>query len=200
MSFNKELTLSATMNLDFTQIQLNTPRLRLRPLRASDVEDMFDVYSDPKVMQYGSTPPWTSLEDARTSLSRTDVGMKEGQFLRLALTIGDSDHFIGDCCLFKFDQQCRHAEVGYSMGAAYWGQGYMHEALIALLNYGFQTLNLNRIEADIDPHNLASARCLEKLGFVKEGYLRERWIVDGVMSDSALYGLLRREWAHGSEG
>ncbi|MFZ6861527.1 GNAT family N-acetyltransferase [Undibacterium sp. Ji67W] len=182
------------MNPDFTHIQLNTSRLKLRPLQPSDAEDMFAVYSDPKVMQYGSTAPWTSLEDAHTSLSRTDAGMKDGQFLRLALTIGDSDRFIGDCCLFKFDHQCRHAEVGYSMGAAYWGQGYMHEALIALLNYGFQTLNLNRIEADIDPHNLASARCLEKLGFVKEGYLRERWIVDGVISDSALYGLLRREW------
>lgn len=184
------------MNPDFTLVQLVTPRLTLRPLRASDAEDMFTVYSDPEVMQFGSTLPWKSLEDARTSLSRTDLGMKEGQFLRLALTLGDADRFIGDCCLFDFDQQNRHAEIGYSMGSSYWGHGYMHEALIALINYAFQTLNMNRIEADIDPHNTASATCLERLGFIKEGYSRERWIVGGRLSDSALYGLLRREWAH----
>ncbi|MFZ6692512.1 GNAT family N-acetyltransferase [Undibacterium sp. SXout20W] len=182
--------------LDFAQIQLTTRRLRLRPLRTSDAENMFAVYSDPKVMRYGSTPVWSSVETAHTSLARTDTGMKDRQFLRLALTLGDADRFIGDCCLFKFDEQCRHAEVGYSMDTNYWGQGYMHEALIALLNYGFDHLHLNRVEADVDPRNTASMACLERLGFVKEGYLRERWIVDGVLSDTALFGLLRREWKY----
>ena len=70
----------------------------------------------------------------------------------------------------------------------------MHEALRALLDFGFGELDLNRIEADIDPRNGASARTLERLGFTKEGYLRERWIVGDEVSDTALYGLLRREW------
>jgi len=70
----------------------------------------------------------------------------------------------------------------------------MHEALQALLDFGFGELDLNRIEADIDPRNSASARTLERLGFTKEGYLRERWIVGEEVSDTALYGLLRREW------
>jgi Acetyltransferase (GNAT) domain len=70
----------------------------------------------------------------------------------------------------------------------------MHEALQAILEFGFGELDLNRIEADIDPRNGASARTLERLGFTKEGYLRERWIVGDEVSDTALYGLLRREW------
>ena len=70
----------------------------------------------------------------------------------------------------------------------------MHEALQALLQHAFDRLDLNRLEADIDPRNLASARTLERLGFQKEGYLRERWIVNDEVSDTALYGLLRREW------
>jgi ribosomal-protein-alanine N-acetyltransferase len=70
----------------------------------------------------------------------------------------------------------------------------MHEALQALLDFGFGELDLNRIEADIDPRNSASARTLERLGFTKEGYLRERWIVGEEVSDTALYGLLRREF------
>ena len=74
----------------------------------------------------------------------------------------------------------------------------MHEALVALLQYAFADLNLNRVEADIDSRNRASAACLVRLGFTREGLLRERWIVDGAVSDSELYGLLRSEWRHGN--
>ena len=77
----------------------------------------------------------------------------------------------------------------------------MHQALQALLRYAFQTLDLNRLEADIDPRNVASSRTLERLGFQKEGHLRERWIVNDEISDTWLYGLLRREWQeHSSAG
>ena len=75
-----------------------------------------------------------------------------------------------------------------------WGLGYMHEALSALLDHGFSAWNLNRVEADIDPRNQASARALERLGFRREGLLRERWIVAGEVSDTAYYGLLRSDW------
>ena len=74
----------------------------------------------------------------------------------------------------------------------------MHEALVALLNYGFSALDLNRVEADVDPRNTPSAKTVERLGFVREGLLRERWIVDGEVSDTAFYGLIRRDWRFGS--
>lgn len=70
----------------------------------------------------------------------------------------------------------------------------MHEALVALLNYGFSELDLNRVVADIDPRNVNSARSLERLGFTKEGHLRENCVVNGILADSVIYGLLRREW------
>ena len=70
----------------------------------------------------------------------------------------------------------------------------MHEALQALLGFAFTDLDLHRLEADIDPRNGASAAALVRLGFREEGLLRERWIVAGEVSDSQLYGLLRREW------
>lgn len=70
----------------------------------------------------------------------------------------------------------------------------MGEALQALVNLGFQELNLNHIEADIDPRNAPSRRCLERLGFKQEGYLRERWIVNDEACDSALYGLILSDW------
>ena len=74
------------------------------------------------------------------------------------------------------------------------GPGLHARSAQRLLDYAFDDLGLHRLEADIDPRNEASARTLERLGFVKEGFLRERWIVADVISDSAVYGLLRREW------
>ena len=73
----------------------------------------------------------------------------------------------------------------------------MHEALQALLGFAFHALDLNRLEADIDPRNHASARTLERLGFQREGHMRERWIVKGEVTDTWWYGLLRREWLAG---
>lgn len=70
----------------------------------------------------------------------------------------------------------------------------MTEALTAFLDYAFRELDLNRVEADTDPRNVASIKTLERLRFVKEGVRRERWITDGQKSDTALYGLLRSEW------
>ena len=70
----------------------------------------------------------------------------------------------------------------------------MQEALRALLNFSFDHLNLHRIEADVDPRNVSSARTLERMGFQQEGYLRERWLVGGEIQDALFYGLLRREW------
>jgi [ribosomal protein S5]-alanine N-acetyltransferase len=70
----------------------------------------------------------------------------------------------------------------------------MHEALSALLDYAFTELNLNRVEADTDPRNERSAHVLDRLKFSKEGLFRERCIVDGEISDAAMYGLLQREW------
>jgi RimJ/RimL family protein N-acetyltransferase len=110
----------------------------------------------------------------------------------------DDGALIGNCTLFALNAQCRRAELGYVLGSRQWGQGFMHEALQALLGHGFAELDLNRVEADIDPRNEASARSLRRLGFAQEGYLRERWIVGGEVSDTALYGLLRQDWARGA--
>src|SRR4030095_15429240 len=107
------------------------------------------------------------------------------------------DHaFIGNATLHHFHEASRRAEIGYAPLGPFWGQGSMHEALQALLAYAFERLDLNRLEADIDPRNAASARSLERLGFRKEGHLRERWIVNGEVSDTGFYGLLRSEWRY----
>ncbi|HET9976494.1 MAG TPA: GNAT family N-acetyltransferase [Burkholderiaceae bacterium] len=174
---------------------LATPRLVLRALRDDDAAALHAVFADPRVMRYGSTPPWTSTGQAEGFIERSRAAMASGDALRLGLERRDDAQLIGQCTLFDFAFPSARAEIGYSMRADAWGRGLMHEALTALIDHGFGTLRLHRIEADIDPRNTPSARSLERLGFVREGLLRERWRVDGEVSDSALYGLLAREWA-----
>ena len=178
----------------FNPINLLTARLRLRPLATSDAGAMFAIFSDTRVMRYWSSAPWTSIDQAHEMIARDATALAAGEHLRLGIeTICDAK-VIGHCSLFNFNAQCQRCDIGYGMSFDAWGHGYMHEALTAVLNYGFNELALNRVEADIDPRNSASAKTLERLGFQNEGFLRERWVVEGEVSDSGIYGLLRRDW------
>lgn len=181
----------------FTPFTLTTARLTLRWLTEADVPALFAIFSDPAVMRYWSTPPLTEVAAAEKMVRTIQGAYESGDFLQLGLERRATPGVIGTCTLFSFAFPSRRAELGYALGRPFWGEGYMHEALQTLVAYAFQTLNLNRLEADIDPRNTASAKTLERLGFQPEGYLRERWIVNDEVSDSALYGLLRREWEQG---
>ncbi len=184
----------------FNLVTLDSPRLHLRALSMDDAPAILRMRSKANVMRYMTTAPWTDISQAIGMVERDQVAMVKGDLLRLAMIRKTDKVFLGSCILFHFDEGCRRAEIGYDMDESYWGQGYMNEALTTLLNYGFDKLNLNRIDADIHPDNINSARSLERLGFMREGYLRERWIIDGVVSDSAIYGLLHSDWVKRSEG
>lgn len=183
----------------FDQLPIRTRRLLLRPYREPDAEALFEIFSDPRVMRFMSSTPWTSIERAREVIARETAAIADNENLSLAIERTEDAQLIGQCVLFKFSETCRRAEIGYSLASSAWGQGFMSEALSALLDYGFEHLGLNRIEADTDPRNAPSIRTLERLGFVREGLLRERWIVGEEVSDTALYGLLRKDW-HEAQG
>jgi ribosomal-protein-alanine N-acetyltransferase len=178
----------------FNEIQITTPRLTLRPLRTSDAEAIFAIRSSAAVMRYGSHLPWTSMDAAREWVARTMSNMESNAIFELVLERTEDRAVIGSCVFFHLSTQSRCAEIGYDLNPNYWGKGYMHEALTAFLHFGFTELNFNRIEADVHPDNINSAKSLTRLGFIKEGHLRERWIVGDEVSDSIIYGLLSSEW------
>ena len=184
----------------FVGLPIHTERLLLRPLDATDAEALFDFFSDAEVMRYWSTPPWNSMEQAQAFIERSQNGIETGQSLRVGIVRQLDSALIGQCTLFGIIPSCRRAEIGYSLARGAWNKGFANEALQALITYAFDSLNLNRIEADIDPRNAGSARALNRLGFSKDGYLRERWIVGDEVSDSELYGLLRRDWPRAAAG
>ena len=177
-----------------TSITLTTPRLLLRPLADGDAPAVFALFSHPEVMRYWSSPPFTDLAQAERVVRNCQAGHATGEYRQFGIVRASDAAVLGTCTLFAFHTASRRAEMGYALGRPYWGAGYMHEALTALVDYAFGPLNLHRLEADIDPRNSASARTLERLGFRYEGLGRERWIVEGEISDTAWYGLLAREW------
>lgn len=184
--------------VSFDQVVLRTARLTLRPLREDDAATLFRIFSDPEATRYWSSPPWSTVSDADAYIARDLKAMADGTYLRLGVERHSDGTLIGNCTLFNLVAQSRRAEVGYILERAAWGNGYMLEAVAALLDFGFTELDLNRVEADIDPRNIASAKLLERLGFKEEGYLPERWIVADEVSDTQFFGLLRRNWNPGA--
>ena len=173
---------------------LQTERLQLRETEARDVEGVFAMESDPVAMRYWNTPPMTEIEQARMSVERVRTYFPNHVGIRWSIVRRADEVFLGHVSLFDFREQSAVAEIGYGLARPYWGQGYMHEALTAVIDYAFGPVGARRLEADTDPRNAASLRALERLGFQREGLLRERWQVGEEISDSVLLGLLAREW------
>ncbi len=173
---------------------LESSRLRLRQLKKADTQDLFAIFADVQSMRYWSHPPFTEIEQADAYLRKIDAGRINGTHLQWGITLSDDDKVIGTTTLFSLNPQHRRAEIGYILASTYWKQGIGLEALSLVLSHVFDTLGYLRIEADIDPRNLASCRLVQKLGFRHEGTLRERWCVDDELQDSALHGLLARDF------
>lgn len=174
---------------------LTTARLRLRPLAEGDAGALFALHSNPRVLRHWDAPPWTDPGRAGLFLETCRRLAEEGSGARLAIERSSDGAFLGWCGLSSWNPDHRSASLTYILDEFAWGHGYATEAVHALLTWGFETLDLNRVQAEADNRNHASARVLEKSGFVHEGTLREDCVVAGEVSDSSVFGLLRREWA-----
>lgn len=176
---------------------LDTRDLHLRPSNRSDAEGMFAMLSDPESMKYWCDRPLADLEAAVKVLNRDLESDAQGKSLCWAITLRGHDEMIGKCILFQFSSGNHRAEIGYILNRRYWRRGFMQQALEAVIDFAFGTLGLHRIEADVDTQNAASLGILEKLGFRREGLLRERWFVYDEWQDSVVLGLLRQDWQAG---
>ncbi|MBM7831367.1 RimJ/RimL family protein N-acetyltransferase [Agromyces cerinus] len=173
---------------------LHTERLRLRPFTADDGDALFELQSDADVLRYWDSPPWVDRASVARFMEGSSRMAEEGSGARVAIERGSDRAFIGWCTFNSWNPDFRSASLGYCFTRAAWGHGYATEAARAMLGWAFDALDLNRVQSETDTRNLASARVLEKLGFIREGTLREDCIVNGDVSDSWVYGLLRRDW------
>jgi [ribosomal protein S5]-alanine N-acetyltransferase len=119
---------------------------------------------------------------------------QDGSGARFAIETLQTRAFVGWCSMFRWNPVYRSLGIGYCLDEPAWGKGYATEAVRSMLHWAYDALDLNRVEAELDTRNAASARVLEKLGFEREGLRREDCVVAGEVSDSRIYGLLRRDW------
>ena len=173
---------------------LTTPRLTLRRLRPTDAPALLTMRADPAVMQFIPRPLMQSVAEVEAFIALINARTDQNETLNWAVALGSTDELIGTIGYVGFKPEHYRAEIGYMLHPSHQGQGLMQEALAAVLAYGFDQLHLHSVEAIIAPENTASARVLERAGFVKEGHFRENEFYEGKFLDAVFYGLLRAEW------
>lgn len=175
--------------------EIRTVRLTIRAFEERDLPAVFACYDNADVTRFCPPVRWPTMQHAHSWFARTQQRVADGDAMQFVVELAESSTIIGTCVLFKIDVDNKRAEIGYALGRPFWGAGYMHETLHALIGNVFRVLQLHRLEATIDPRNENSLKSIARLGFKHEGTLREYWLVDGQFADSGLYGLLARDWA-----
>jgi ribosomal-protein-alanine N-acetyltransferase len=170
---------------------LRTSRLTLRPLTEADAPAIQFFRSDEEFMRYIPREKEPTLQQARAhlellhNLRLTNEGIAWG-----ISPLAEPTELMGTIGLWNLQPAHHRAEVGYGLHPRYAKQGFMAEALAAVIDYGFTRLRLHSLEAHVDPANTASTRLLEKHGFVREGLFRENYHFQGQFLDAAVYSLL----------
>jgi len=173
---------------------LETDRLFLREIVATDAPDLFAIHSNAEAMRWFGADPLTDIRQAE-KLIETFTGWRQmpNPGTRWAIQRKADRQFLGSCGLFKWNRSWQSCILGYELGAFAWGKGFMTEALPAILDWGFENMALNRVEALTHPDNMASIKLIRNLGFTREGYMREAGFWLGQHQDLLLYALLHRE-------
>jgi ribosomal-protein-alanine N-acetyltransferase len=174
---------------------LHTARLNLREIVASDASALLSIHGDPDLMRWFGSDPLPDLAAAEALISTFSSWRQlPNPGIRWAIERRDAPGLMGTCGLFAWNRNWRKCIVGYELTTAAQGQGYMHEALVAALSWGFAEMGLNRVEAQIHPSNLRSRQSLQRLHFVEEGRLRQGGFWGGQFHDLLQYSLLRADW------
>ena len=179
------------LELSFTPFPIiKTERLLLRQINNEDVNEIFILRSDERVMRYIDKSPAQSLDDAYEFLTRIAELEKNTEAVTWGIALKDELHLVGTICLWNIQKEHYRAEVGYNLLPDYWGKGIMQESIKEVIDYGFNVMKLHSIEANVNPDNAASIRLLERNKFKREAYYKENFYFNGKFLDTAIYSLL----------
>jgi len=174
---------------------LRTKRLMLREVTAKDAPWYFKHYNTWEIVDGQESPGPKDMKEARQQLKFyfTD-NFEDDTGIRWGITLKSSGRLIGSAGFYKWNKRTAQVETGYDLDPEFWGQGIMNEAMTAIIRYAFGVMKVNRIEALVSPRNKASLRLVRRLGFRKEGTLREHDFYNGRFTDDLLFSLLKRDW------
>jgi|SRR5450830_556725 len=175
---------------------LHTSRLTLREVVESDAENILHIHGNAEYMRWFGSDPMPDLDSAKKLVATFASWRKEPvSGARWALELRDQPGLIGTCGLFRWNRNWRSCIIGYEIAPMHQGRGYVKEALDSSITWGFQKVQLNRIEAQVHPDNVASIALLEALGFLQEGRQREAGYWAGRHHDLLQYALLKAQWS-----
>lgn len=174
--------------------ELETPRLILRRITLRDARDIYEYGRDPEVARFVLWDAYTSVSEARSYIRFMIRKYHSGEPSSWCIEWKETGEVIGTIGYMWIQHEHGSAEVGYSLSHPFWNRGIMTEALKAVLKYSFDSLHLNRIEAQHETLNPASGAVMRKCGMTREGTLRQRLLNKGKYVDVDLYAILRSEW------
>ncbi len=172
---------------------IETERLVLRQITIADANDIFELRSNPEAMKYIGRPRpkvVADVHDLIANMNELSVRIQWG------VTMKGENKVIGTIGYHVIEKQHYRAEIGYMLGIGYWKKGLMSEAIIAVVNFGFEKIGLHSVEARIDPENELSAKILERNGFNKEGHIKENFFYNNKFTDTGIYSTLKSERAN----
>jgi len=173
--------------------ELQTERLKLTKITQEHRDDYYTIFKDERVTRFYNIIPCKEEEEAQKYIDWFQSRYKEGLGIRWGISLKGGKGSIGTAGFTNFQKNHR-ANLGYDLHPDYWNKGYITEALSAILFLGFEDIGINRIEAEVIPGNIASEKVLEKLGFTKEGVLREWMYWNGDHYDIAMFSLLKKNF------
>ncbi len=174
---------------------LETDRLVLRPFNLSDAADLQRLAGAFAIADTTAAIPHPYPDGtAQAWISTHKDEFASNKMLVLAVTLRETGGLAGCVSIMDIDKSCKSGELGYWIGKDSWGLGYCTEASSAIIKYGFEEMDLNRIQAKHLARNPASGRVMQKLGMKQEGYLRHAFVKWGRFEDNVLYAILREDW------
>ncbi|MFN6560741.1 MAG: GNAT family N-acetyltransferase [Nostoc sp. ChiSLP01] len=172
--------------------ELTTENLILRETKLADVPAVFQIFANDEVTKYHDLETVTSLQQIQFLIERRAERFRNKQGIRWGIAKKEDNVIIGSCG-YSIKNRFQ-AEIGYELAREYWKKGIMTEALRAIVHWGFDQLDLNRIEAFVIPENTASIKLLGNLQFVEEGFLREYGFWKGQFHDLRIFSLLKKDY------
>ncbi|WP_195782707.1 GNAT family N-acetyltransferase [Priestia megaterium] len=169
---------------------LLTPRTTLREITEADADDIFDCFSQEEVIRYYGQEKFKTIQEALVLIDIFAENYRNQKGMRWGIERLDTGELIGTVGFNQWNQKHKRAEIGYELHPQHWGHGYASEAASAVMTYGFDTLQLVRIGAVVFLENKASQHVLEKLGFQKEGVLKNYMYQNGKAHDTFVYSSL----------
>ena len=179
------------LKLNFTPFPtLSSHRLLLREIVEEDAREIFFLRSDNQVLEFLDRDPAQSMNEALQWIQTIRLGINNNEYIAWGISLKGDKTLIGTVSFWNVKKEHYRSEIGYALHPGNQGKGLMQEAMITVLDYGFKTMKLHSVEANVNPNNVASIKLLERNNFVREAYHKENYHYNGKFLDSAIYSLI----------